>query len=282
MSQIGFIGSRGDVVHGRDDDESRRKIPFRITCLMATCLNLITLLIYGITWAKLAQGWWNEYEPNMWVGSARASWRRISLTISNSLAWASPRWITALIPLMVEWIASFVILIVFDQLIRIVTAEGLIPYSQYNTNDGLRTTWGMLFHQGETILERTVENPHFVRVNSRASRRAKRRNEEQVDTTPAWVVEAYRVVCALWGEKTLSREAFKHRLGRGGSRLYYKYVKGTRNERAWFQQWGVIEQADNRGAWRWCKSLPEVLAVDPQLQQYAQQHSPTPPTLVSG
>ena len=278
----GGFGQRGDVVHGRDDDESRRKIPLRIACTSALVLNLATVCLYFVGWTGRAQTWWNEYEPNAWIGPARAFWRRIAYVIEQTGAWGSPQMFLRLRPLALEWIGCLVLLFVFDQIPRILMAEGLLPFGQVNPSDGIRTSWGWMFHRGTQVLERVVEKPRFIRWNPRDTLRKIPFFKRDGDTTPAWVKESYRVIMALWGVERLTRKAFKDRLGIGGTRLYYKYVKGRPNHPAWFQQWGVIEPADKRGTWKWCKQLNDVLAVDPELKQYAQRQSPTLKEQTSG
>ena len=103
MAPNGFIGSRGDVVHGRDDDTSRRKIPLAIACTMAGVCNVITLFGYLTAWAELAQEWWNSYQPNMWVGPLRAWFRRVDAVWSGTCAWVGPQFFLRLRPLFIEW-----------------------------------------------------------------------------------------------------------------------------------------------------------------------------------
>ena len=140
----GIIG-RGDVVHGRDDDESRRKIPLRIACTMALVCNAITLCVYVIVWAGLAQEWWNEYTPNAWIGPVRAAWRQIWHVIDQTGEWLGPMFFKRLRPLALEWAICLGLLFVFDELPRILVAEGLIPYAQLDPNDEMPILLVLLF-----------------------------------------------------------------------------------------------------------------------------------------
>ena len=93
-----------------------------------------------------------------------------------------------------------------------------------------------------------------------------------------WVREAYDVVCTLWNED-LTRVTFQKHWPNGGTGMYYKYIAGKNGSRGWFQQWGVIEQKDGRGAMRFRFSLDRVLQADDDLWQYAQQRRALSPAL---
>jgi hypothetical protein len=93
-----------------------------------------------------------------------------------------------------------------------------------------------------------------------------------------WVMEAYDVVCTLWNED-LTRTTFQRHWPSGGTGMYYKYVAGKNGVRGWFQQWGVIERKDGRGAMRFRFSLDRVLQADDDLWRYAQQQGALSPAL---
>ena len=102
------------------------------------------------------------------------------------------------------------------------------------------------------------------------------------DLEPAaaeWVKEAYEVICTLWNQD-LTRAAFKRNRPRGGTEMYYRYVKGKGHNRGWFDQWNVLEQADKRGVMRFKCSLEDVLHADDDLWTYATQMQALSPTLM--
>jgi hypothetical protein len=143
-----FIGvPRGGIETQVESDTTRRKIPLAIACTAAGVCNAITLCIYAVKWAGLAQGWWNGYTPNAWIGPVRAWFRRVDAVWTGTCAWVGPQFFLRLRPLFIEWMVCLGILVIFEQLPRLLIADGLVPFSQYNPNDGLRTTWGMLFHR---------------------------------------------------------------------------------------------------------------------------------------
>jgi hypothetical protein len=95
---------------------------------------------------------------------------------------------------------------------------------------------------------------------------------------PKWVVEFYRVLCAMWG-KPLTRRSFEDAFAEGGQGLYYKYVgrsDGTRKDRGLWQNWRIITQTGPRGSWEFCHDLQTILRSNGDLWAYAQemQHSP--------
>lgn len=172
----GIIG-RGDVVHGKDDDTSRRKIPLAVACTMAGVCNIITLAAYAIKWAGLAQVWWNEYEPYMWVGPLRAWLRRLDSVWTHTAEWIGPQFFLRLRPLLIEWVMCLGALVLFDQLPRILVAEGLVPYSQYDPNAGLLTTWGMILAGLITLFRKEpIENEQTVEQGPITVLRKNRKN----------------------------------------------------------------------------------------------------------
>jgi len=100
---------------------------------------------------------------------------------------------------------------------------------------------------------------------------------------PAWVVDMYDILTATWQSGDLTRRNFE-RLFEGGTALWIRYVNGDpskpgRRGRSVFQNWGIIERKDGRGAWRYCQPLDVIFGLDPELAAYAKAkvegHSPS-------
>lgn len=93
-----------------------------------------------------------------------------------------------------------------------------------------------------------------------------------------WVKEVYEVICTLWNQD-LTRAAFQENWPQGGTEMYYRLVAGKDGIRGWFDQWGVLEQVDGRGARRFKLGLQDTLQVNDDVWTYATQKQALSPTL---
>lgn len=146
----GGLGPRGEVQITHQNDESRRRVPIRMAVNVALLINGLTVGGYAISWLVRAQRVWDATTSPGYLSAWSATWRRLGAVWEAVAAHVGERLFLWPIPLVLEWFAPVLILIVFNLVPKLLNDEWPPAYGQADPAGGEgRTFWQWLFGRRE-------------------------------------------------------------------------------------------------------------------------------------